>query len=222
MPTGTITAIRQQSNDPQRVNIFIDGEFALGISLNTLVRERLAVGVQLDEAAWERLVASEQADQALQKALQQLERRPRSTAEMRRYLQRKGFDEATCTRVMARLHELGLLNDADFARRWVANRRALRPRGDRALRAELRHKGIAPAIIDEALAAEDDGMSERERAEAVARAVLPRYAQVADWAAFQRRFGGYLLRRGFAADLIRPILVHLWRELHPGEDRPDW
>ncbi|MCS6889788.1 regulatory protein RecX [Chloroflexus sp.] len=221
MPAGTITAIRQQSNDPQRVNLFIDGAFALGISLNTLVRERLAVGVYLDEAGWERLVASEQADQALQKALRQIERRPRSIAEIRRYLQRKGFGEETCAQTIARLRELGLLDDADFASRWVANRRALRPRGARALRAELRQKGIAPAVIDAALAAEDDGLSESERAEAVARSVLPRYAGVADWVAFQRRLGGYLLRRGFAADLIRPLLSRLWQELHPGADELD-
>ncbi|RMD79863.1 MAG: regulatory protein RecX [Chloroflexi bacterium] len=221
MPIGIITAIRQQTNDPQRVNIFIDGEFALGISLNTLVRERLAVGVVVDEEGWQRLVTSEQADQALQKALQQLERRPRSTVELYRYLQRKGFGEEVCVQTITRLQELGLLNDIDFAARWIANRRALRPRGERVLRAELRQKGIDPEVIETALAAEDDGVGERERAIAVARSVLARYAALTDWAVFQRRLGGYLLRRGFTGEMVRPILELLWRELHPSNEIPE-
>ncbi len=221
MPTGTITAIRPQSNDPQRVNLFIDGEFALGISLNTLIRERLAIGTYLDEAGWERLVASEQADQAFQQALRQLERRARSTAEMRRYLQRKGFSELICTQTIARLHELGLLDDVDFASRWVASRRAFRPRGERALRSELRQKGIDSSIIEQALAVDDSGYDETTRAEAAARAVLPRYTSVTNWVTFQRRLGGYLLRRGFADELIRPLLVRLWREVHPESDSAD-
>ncbi|WP_298819263.1 RecX family transcriptional regulator [Chloroflexus sp.] len=218
MPAGTVTAIRQQNNDPQRVNVFIDGEFALGISLNTLARERLKVGVYLDESAWKRLVASEQADQALQQALRQLERRARSTAEIQRYLQRKGFSEPICAQTITRLRELGLLDDIDFAGRWIANRRALRPRGERALRAELRQKGIDPVIIEQALAADDSGMTEAERTEAAARAALPRYSGLADWVTFQRRLGGYLLRRGFAGEHIHPILINLWRELHPTSD----
>ncbi len=50
MPTGTITALRAQANASQRVNVFLDGEFAIGVSLNTLAREGLAVGQQIDAA----------------------------------------------------------------------------------------------------------------------------------------------------------------------------
>lgn len=221
MPAGTITAIRQQTNDAQRVNIFIDGEFAIGISLNTLTRMRLAVGMHLDDHGWQQLVACEEADQAMQKALRQLERRPRSVSEISRYLQRKGFREAICQQVVARLQELGLLNDADFAERWVANRRTLRYRGERALRAELRQKGIAPELIEDALSGAKDELGEALRAEQAARAVLVRYLRHTDWPTFQRRLGGYLLRRGFASDLVRPLLLRLWQEAHPADDIED-
>ncbi len=220
MPAGTITAIRQQTGDPQRVNLFIDGVFALGISLNTLIRERLAVGIRIDQADWERIVASELADQAMQQALRQLERRPRTIAELRRYLQRKGFADAICAQTIDRLCELGLLDDAAFARRWVANRRALRPRGERALRAELRQKGIDPGVIEATFATDDDSDGDATRAEAVARTVLTRYARLTEWTTFQRRLGGYLLRRGFTGDQVRTLLARLWRELHPDSD-PD-
>lgn len=221
MPAGTITAIRQQTNDAQRVNIFIDGEFAIGISLNTLTRMRLAVGVHLDDHGWQQLVVCEESDQAMQKALRQLERRPRSVNEIYRYLQRKGFREEICQQVIARLQELGLLNDADFAERWVANRRTLRYRGERALRAELRQKGIAPALIEAALSSENDDLGEALRAEQAARAVLARYLKHTDWLTFQRRLGGYLLRRGFTSDLVRSLLLRLWQEAHPADDIDD-
>jgi regulatory protein len=222
MPVGTITAIRQQHNDSRRFNIFIDNEFAIGISLNTLTRTRLAVGVCLDEQGWAQLVACEQADQAMQQALRQLERRSRSSYEVYRFLQRKGFSEEICTQTITRLQELGLLNDADFAIRWVAQRRAIARRGEQALRAELRQKGIAPSLIEAALRSAEDECNEETRAEMAARTVLSRYAASPDWNTFQRRLGGYLLRRGFAIDLIRPILVRLWREVRPADDVSDY
>ncbi len=49
MPAGTITALRAQTSDPQRVNLFSNGEFALGVSLNTISKEDLYVGKALND-----------------------------------------------------------------------------------------------------------------------------------------------------------------------------
>jgi regulatory protein len=77
-------------------------------------------------------------------------------------------------------------------------------------------------LIEAALSSEEDESNEETRAEMAARAVLSRYATSPDWNTFQRRLGGYLLRRGFTIDLIRPILVHLWREVRPTDDGSEY
>lgn len=213
MPNGTITALRAQAHDSQRVNVFIDGEFALGVSLNTLTREGLYVGKVLDAEAWERLETAESADKALHAALRWLETRPRSAAELRERLQRKGFAANASDAAIARLTDLGLIDDAAFTRFWVENRLAYRPRGVRALRDELRRKGIARDVIEAALSDEEVTSDEPDRALTLARKALRKYSDVADKASFQRRMGGYLQRRGFGFDTIAPILDTLWNEL---------
>jgi regulatory protein len=214
MPTGKITALKAQINDSQRVNVFIDGTFAIGVSLKTLADEGLYVGMVLDDAAWERLDATEQASKALHAAARLLESRPRSIAEIRQRLSQKAFPPAAIDHAITRLTELGMLDDAAFSRAWVENRRSFRPRGTIALRAELRRKGVSSATIADVIAAADDGAdAERARAEQLAHDALSRYANAPDRATFTRRLGGFLQRRGFTLEVIRPVVDQLWNDL---------
>ncbi|NJN19429.1 MAG: regulatory protein RecX [Oscillochloris sp.] len=214
MPTGKVTAIRAQQRNSQRVSLFIDGEFALGVSLNTLAHERIAVGSEIDEEAWIRLEQVEQADQALQAAARQLEVRPRSVAELRTFLRRKQHPPEAIEHAVTRLTELGLLNDAAFSQVWIENRRSFRPRGTQALRAELQRKGVQRTVIDAALAADpSDPEDERRQAEELARSRLDRYRTCADYLTFQRRLGGFLMRRGYSGEIVHPIISQLWAEL---------
>lgn len=219
MPIGKITAIAAQAQNSQRVNIFVDESFAIGISLATLARESLFVGMELDAAGWARLEAAALAERAMQAALRFLDTRPRSTAELRGRLRQKAYPPEAIEAALERMHELGLLDDAAFSRYLVESRQRTRPRGSAAIRAELRRKGVERTTIDDALAAtDDDPEAEASRAEQVARAALPRYAASPDWASFQRRLGGLLQRRGFSLATIRPILAILWAELAQSRD----
>src|SRR5688500_2853540 len=81
-----------------------------------------------------------------------LEGRARSVAEVRRRLGAAGYRVDLVAGVIQRLLELGMLDDEAFARAWVASRDRARPRGERALRDELRLKGIAPDVVAAVLA----------------------------------------------------------------------
>jgi regulatory protein len=226
MPTGTITALRAQAHSSQRVNLFLDGEFAIGVSLNTLAREGLAVGQLVDDATWARLESTEQADKALQAGMRLIEFRPRSIGELRQRLRRKEFPDPAIDYAIARLSEIGLLDDAAFSQQWVDTRRAFSPRGSLALRDELRRKGVPRDLIDAALTvdqedAEEAAAQEAQRARDLARAALRRYAASPDRYTFQRKLGAYLQRRGFTFATIRPILDDLWAELRDAADVPD-
>ncbi len=218
MAERTITALRAQERDSQRVNVFIDGAFAIGVSLTTLTREGLFVGKQLDEAAWARLEASESSDKALHAALRYLELRPRSVAEVRERLRQKGFAPEPIAAAVARLSESGLIDDASFSRLWVESRQRSRPKGQFALRAELRRKGIERDTIEATLAEQTSPESERTQAEALARQNLRKYAAAPDRQSFQRRMGGFLQRRGFAPDVVMSLVNQLWRELQQNEE----
>lgn len=214
MPPGTITALVAQAGDQERVNVFIDGQFAIGISIYVMQDEKLRKGQVLSQADWDRLEQAERGSQAWNAALRLLEVRPRSEQELRTRLQRKQFLPEQIDTAIKRLRDLELLDDAQFAQLWVANRQNLNPRGAQALRQELRAKGIDRQVVDEVIEANVDEDSEHAACADVARKALHKYARETDRATFQRKFGGFLQRRGFSFATIKPILAELWQETH--------
>ena len=74
--------------------------------------------------------------------------RPRSVGETRRRLRHLGYRDELVEQVLARLVEVGYLDDEAFARAWVESRDRARPRGEAALRRELSLKGIDRAVVD--------------------------------------------------------------------------
>ena len=212
MPPGTITALVLQSGDRERVNVFVDEAFAIGISLSTLQREGLYKGQVLTEEEWLRLERAESDHKAWEAALRLLEVRPRSEYEIRDRLRRKQYTPDQIEGVIARLHDLELLDDAHFARLWVANRAATKPKGALALRRELLSKGINRQLAGDVVAAATDPASEAAACEQVARQAMRRYATVSDWPTFQRKLGALLQRRGFTWETVKPVLQRLWNE----------
>lgn len=99
----------------------------------------------------ERRGAIEDPAVVLEAAARFLEARSRSVAEVRRRLGRAGYRAELIEGAIARLAELGMLDDAAFGRAWVESRDRARPRGEIALRRELALKGVDRAIVDDLL-----------------------------------------------------------------------
>ena len=140
-----------------------------------------------------------------------LEPRQRSAAECRRRLLQHGYRADMVEGAIERLTELGMLDDAAFARAWMESRDRARPRGERALRQELRIKGIDRAVVDETLA--DREVDRPDADEDAGRRLLERHAsalaRVPDPRARRQRAYALLARNGFdpevAASLSRAI-----------------
>jgi regulatory protein len=88
--------------------------------------------------------------------------RPWTVADMRHRLGALGYRAALVEGTVARLVELGYLDDERYAAAWIASRDRSRPRGSTALRRELRRKGIEPAVIEAALADRDEAAGGQE------------------------------------------------------------
>src|SRR5207245_1265176 len=151
-----ITALQPQVNNANRVNLFVDGQFLLGVNALIVLRMDLAVDQELSPAQLEELRSEEMLQQAVDRALNYLSFRPRSRQEMRRYLRRKETPPELIDAVLARLDSLDLVNDRSFASFWLENREQFSPRGAQALRNELRMKGIERDVVDELIDEEKD------------------------------------------------------------------
>lgn len=216
---GTVTAIQGQVRDPNRVSVFIDGTFALGIARDVADTFGLYQDQVLDESLLADLVARNQLHQATSAALNFLAYRPRSEGEVRRKLQQRSFPESTVEQVLAKLRDWHYVDDEDFARRWIENRSAHRPRGARLLAQELKSKGIQPDIMAEAL--DEARLDEAADALVLARQ-RSRQLHALDQQVRERRLTGFLARRGYGFDVIRATLEALREEREePGDDLPE-
>jgi regulatory protein len=147
----------------------------------------------------ERLGAVDDPVIVLEAALRFLEPRQRSIGEVRRRLSRVGYRDELVEGAIARLVELGMLDDEAFARSWIESRDRARPRGERALRIELARKGVDRATTDQMIA---DREAEQPEADAAAAGrLLERnarsLARVADPRARRQRAYALLARAGF-------------------------
>lgn len=211
----TVTAITAQKRNPQRVSIYLDGEFAFGLA--RIVAAWLSVGEVLEEERIQALQRDDELEVAYQQALHFISYRVRTTQEVSRKLTEKGFSESTVSQTVDRLRENHLLDDAQFAQLWVENRANFSPRSLRVLAYELRQKGVAEEDIQGALPeAEDEEALAYQAAQRQAR----RY-QGLDRTEFRNRLGAFLARRGFGYGTIAPVVDRLWQESQSSEADSD-
>lgn len=206
---GRVTALEAQVKDPRRSSLYIDGRFVLGLS--EIVAAQVKVGQELSLEEVARLAADEEFETAREKALHYLEYRPRSEDEIRRQLG-KTYPREVIDRVIVRLREAGLLGDKEFARFWVETRETFKPRSPRALKYELRQKGVPAQVIERAVKNIDEG----ESAYRAARSKAERWREL-EYREFQTKLGGFLARRGFNYGIIKETVRRIYREIHSEE-----
>lgn len=160
-----------------------------------------------------------ESERARDAALRLLAVRARTVAELRRRLRRKDFASGTVEAVLDRLRGEDLLDDEAFARDWIRERIARKPRGRFALVQELAKRGIdrgrAGEAVDEVLASE--GLDEAEIARRAAEEWVGRRSEgeiealrtgspEARFGRVRRRLYSHLERRGFPRGLARRVV----------------
>jgi len=210
-----ITGIEAQK-DPNRVNIFLDGQFAFGLA--TTVAAWLRIGQQLEDEKIQRLRSEDDRERATQRALNFLSYRDRSEKEVTDNLSKAGYSTEVIENVLERLAELSLVDDRKFAKTWIENRNEFRPRGKRALAYELRQKGIDQVVIEESLGSsvDEDSLALKAARKYYLKLIsLPRVE-------FKQKLIGYLARRGFNYTACDAAFRILWAEVHPDGDHQNY
>jgi regulatory protein len=171
----------------------------------------------------ERRAAIDDPEVVLNAAARFLEVRPRSVDEVRRHLIQAGYRSELVDSAVARLLELGMLDDRAFGQAWVESRDRARPRGESAIRQELAHKGLDRELIAELLetrrrgdgaadgeprgdgASEDSAAPDELAAERLLRKRASALLRIADPRERRNRAYALLARNGFDPDVCRKV-----------------
>jgi regulatory protein len=162
----------------------------------------------------------------LEAAARFLEARSRSVAEVRRRLGRAGYRPELVEGAIARLTDIGVLDDEAFGRAWLESRDRARPRGEIAFRRELALKGVDKATADELLEERREGGSDDGSVDLIAaRRLLARneraLLRVADPRTRRQRAYALLARNGFDPETCREASMSVVRKLGEAADSED-
>jgi len=218
----TITALEPQQRRKGRLNVFVDGQFVIGVGEVVAADLGLRAGREMTAERLREVAGAEEVHKATEAALTLLEVRARARREIETRLAQKGYDEEVIAQVLEKLTRLELLDDAQFAAQWVEARSRTggsRPIGKRRLTQELFGKGVAKDQIAEAVERVSDSHEltlAREAARKKVR-VIPTEREALQ--AERRKLMGFLGRRGFGWETIK--LVTRESLPAPGDDADD-
>ena len=195
-----ITAITPQVKDKTRCNIYVDGRFCCGLTLETVIKNRLKVGQEVTQEGLEGMQLDSEKATALNKALNFLSATRKTEKEIRAHLTKKGYLPAVIAYVLEKLREYDFVNDSEYAEAYTES--AAKRKGGRLIRMELRGKGIADEAIENAVSNLD---SEKELATATG--ILEKYmrGKTADKPTLQKAYR-HLIGKGFDYDTVKEAL----------------
>jgi regulatory protein len=147
----TITSVETQVKNPERVSVFIDGEFSFGISACDALYYKLSAGEELPDEKYAQIMEELILTKAKNHALNYLSFRARTEKEMREYLSGKEYGNAVTDEVIELLYKYNYLDDYAFAAAFVSGSQRLKKWGNNKIAYELRLKGVRDEIISRAL-----------------------------------------------------------------------
>lgn len=195
-----ITSITPQIKDKTRCNIYIDGRFCCGLTLEATVKNRLKVGQTIDPVRLAEIQLESEKNTALDKALTHVSATRKTEKQVRDFLAGKGYLPAVVDYVIDKMRGYNFLNDSEYAEAYVEF--AGVKKGGRLIKMELRAKGVAEEEIDAALQNLDG-----ETQEQAASAILQKYMRhkTADKETLAKAFR-YLMGKGFDYETARAAL----------------
>lgn len=143
-----ITRLTQGKKNPNRVNLYLDNQFAFALSIDEVAKNGLKKGLDLSNDQIARLKDTDETDYVYAKLLNFLSYRSRTVKEVRdRLYKYKVKDKVKQDFLIERLKSKGYLDDLKFTQWFIESRNTHRPRSPRMLTAELKTKGVSEEVI---------------------------------------------------------------------------
>ena len=195
-----ITDITPQIKDKRRCNVYVDGRFCCGLTLETVMKNRIKVGQIISPDKLAEIQLDSEKNTAFDKALTHISATQKTEKQVRDFLTKKGYLPAVVDYVVEKLHSYQFLDDKAYAESYVGF--AAKRKGGKLIRMELRGKGITDEKIDLAL----DTLDEEQEIQ-TATSILEKYMRnkTCDKQNLQKAYR-YLMGKGFDYEIIRSAL----------------
>ena len=206
-----ITKIEKQKKNSKRWNLYVDGEFACGISEDTFLNFGLRTNDEITEDTINGIKKFDEYQYAKKSALDFLSYRIRSIAEIKDKLKSKKISSGTIDKTIAHLGKLGLINDEEFAKQLVQSKMGKKPSGRKVIRQKLFQKGISKDTADKVI----EELYTPDKENELITDIYNKYTKKLEGKdKFQKRrkLFEHLIRKGFDIDAINELLNEKLKE----------
>ena len=144
-----ITKIEIQKKNKERVNLFLDGEYAFSLSVELVYKEGLKTNDEIDSQKLKVLAERESLIRCKNSALRIIEKSYKTEKEVRDKLILKGYEENSINKSIEFLKEYNFVNDSNYTKAFISDK--LKSQGSQKIKYTLIQKGISKDSIDEEL-----------------------------------------------------------------------
>lgn len=188
-----ITEISYQTKNKKRCNLYVDGEFFCGLSLETVFKNRLKIGQEIDKKELVSVIQENEFVEALNKAADYVSKSLKTKKQVKDYLLRKGYTEEIAWSVVDKLKEYDYVNDQEYSKRYIES--TSKTQGKRLIEFKLMSKGVRKDEIENAYAETD--INSKDNAKKIAEKYLRNKEITKENIAKTYR---YLISKGFSYD----------------------
>ena len=199
-----ITKIEVQKKNKERVNLFLDEEYAFSLSMELVYKEGLKKNQEIDSKRLEFLADEESIIRCKNSALKTIERNFKTEKEVIEKLREKGYGENAINKSIEFLKEYNFINDINYTKAYIKDK--LNSFGSQKIKYNLIQKGIAKEIVEEAL---DDSNKDNERNTAfnLAKKKLDVIKKKeSDNYKISGKLYRYLMSRGYGYDIVNEVV----------------
>lgn len=199
-----ITSIQAQKNNKERVNVFIDEEFAFPCDAELVYKYNLKVGIEVNFDFIEEIAKNDDFSKAKSNALKFIERSYKTEKEIKEKLQSRGYAEEVISRVMEFLKEYAFIDDAKYAQMYVNDR--IKNKGRNKIKYDLIRKGIDEDIINTKI----NGVDSEEELNTALELGNKKYNSIIkreqDERKIKQKLSQFLVSRGYTWEIANKVL----------------
>ncbi len=200
-----ISDIKRQKKNSNRVSVYIDGKYSFSLDFDTLMASQLHVGDTVTDEKRSALVQKDEFPRARDYAYSLLSYRDRTEYEIKDRLLAKGFQENSVKKVLSFLKERHLIDDFQFAHKWVDDIFLSRPMGRIRVVHELIKRKVKGSIIEEVCEVKFSPGRELELARRAAEKKLHSLEHYQREEVIKKVFS-FLKNRGFEFEIIKDVM----------------
>lgn len=202
-----ITKIEYQKNNKNRVNIYIDDNFAFGLDLNIMIKYSLAKNMEIEEEFINDILKAEEEINVYNYAVSILSRSAKSEKELRMKLQDKGYENQFIDNAIIKLKQQRYLDDERYSEMFINDKINFSKYGKRRIQEGLYIKGVDKEIISEKISQ----LSEEDEFERAMLLGAKKIKSIKDEDTHKKgvKLSNFLIGKGFEYSVVRKVVSRL-------------